>query len=293
MLINANRSGADSIVIECMSLAPENQKIESRIIQPTITVITNIREDHIEQMGATDAERIIAISNSIGRKTKVIMHEPDRKEYLERDAELKQSSIDYVYQPAVDLKKYSAANSENISIALHVSSLLGVDESVAYEAIRKEIGTRESDAVEIGAGNKTIHFINCFAINDTPSAETALKYWSNEFSQIKNIAIIINTRSDRPIRSKLFAQWCALHKTELWKVIVTGTHLPYTISALEKYGFPKEKILQWNSARSLNAKEELIAMNTDETLVLGLGNIAGDGFSILAAVENKELVYDH
>ncbi len=293
MLSKAKRSDADSIVLECMSLTPENQEIESKILQPTITVITNIREDHIEQMGETDADRIAAMSHSIGSKTTVFMHESDRKEFLELCANRQRSTIEYVKGSSLDLENCSSADQENISIALSVSSMLGIDKSVALQAIQREIDAKEKDRIEIETNNGRVHFINCFAINDTPSAETALNYWKEEVPYAKNIVIILNTRADRPIRSKLFAQWCANHKDDVWRVIVTGTHSLYVVSTLKKFGVPKEKIQEWNSEQSVNAKVELISMVTEETLAIGIGNYAGDGFSIFTALQKKVPPYDH
>ena len=50
----ASRAKAEALVVECMALKPAYQRIsEERIVQSTIGVLTNVREDHQDVMGET------------------------------------------------------------------------------------------------------------------------------------------------------------------------------------------------------------------------------------------------
>src|SRR5207247_6042921 len=44
----ADAGGADAIVFECMAIRPKNMIAESRIVRSTISVITNVRADHLD-----------------------------------------------------------------------------------------------------------------------------------------------------------------------------------------------------------------------------------------------------
>jgi poly-gamma-glutamate synthase PgsB/CapB len=49
----------DCLVVEIMSIRPDNHFIESqKILKPDIVVVTNVRKDHLEAMGETEAEKI-------------------------------------------------------------------------------------------------------------------------------------------------------------------------------------------------------------------------------------------
>ncbi len=57
ILKRASELKADCIVVEIMSIRPENHFVESQqILKPEIIVVTNIRKDHLEAMGETELE---------------------------------------------------------------------------------------------------------------------------------------------------------------------------------------------------------------------------------------------
>ena len=50
----ATKYGADALVCECMAVRPEYQKVyQHDIIKANVTVIVNVREDHLDEMGPT------------------------------------------------------------------------------------------------------------------------------------------------------------------------------------------------------------------------------------------------
>jgi len=61
-LISAFREKVEIMVMECMSIAPELQKLEGSVFQPHIYVITNIRDDHREEMGMNVESQAEAIA---------------------------------------------------------------------------------------------------------------------------------------------------------------------------------------------------------------------------------------
>ncbi|MBI5727620.1 MAG: hypothetical protein HY965_07190, partial [Ignavibacteriales bacterium] len=68
----AVKKAANAIVLECMSLQPEYQKIETQALEPSLYIITNIGDDHFEEMGKTRSERIAAICGAIPAGGKVL-----------------------------------------------------------------------------------------------------------------------------------------------------------------------------------------------------------------------------
>ena len=73
-LKKAVRLKADCLVVEIMSIRPENHFVESqRILKPDIVVLTNVRRDHTEAMGAKeeDIARILHLDFADGAEVYV------------------------------------------------------------------------------------------------------------------------------------------------------------------------------------------------------------------------------
>ena len=62
-----SKKNPDALVMECMAVNPQYQWIsEHKIVQSTLGVITNVRPDHLDEMGSTNKE--IAFKNLIKKK---------------------------------------------------------------------------------------------------------------------------------------------------------------------------------------------------------------------------------
>ena len=54
MLRKAHQQRAQIVILECMAVQPELQRIcQEQIVQSEITVITNVRRDHMFELGET------------------------------------------------------------------------------------------------------------------------------------------------------------------------------------------------------------------------------------------------
>jgi len=281
----ASKLFVNSLVLECMSILPELQKLESRLLSPHIYIITNIRDDHSEEMGATLLEQAEAICSAIPSNCIVLTSEEHFYPLINKYALKKNSEVIMINSLN---EKYSSIVPEgtfsiNIALALETCRLAGVTEDSAINNILEVIKNKPNPLIEFSTNKKKIRFVDGFAVNDVPSAEDFIKYWKNKFVDIEEVYIILNTRNDRPIRSLQFARWIGSLKS-ISKVIITGTHIPRTRKEIVKSGFDKNKIYSWKNSQvnsSLNSLNEIVGKNA---LVFGLGNIAGDGFVILESL---------
>ena len=72
------------LVIECMAVQPQYQWIaEQKMIKSTISVITNIRPDHLDEMGSTMSDISYSLSNTIPFNGLLITGERDYCSELE------------------------------------------------------------------------------------------------------------------------------------------------------------------------------------------------------------------
>ena len=66
----------DILVIECMAVQPQYQWIsEHKMIKSKIGVITNVRPDHLDEMGYTMKDIAASLSNSIPNSGSLVIHQ--------------------------------------------------------------------------------------------------------------------------------------------------------------------------------------------------------------------------
>lgn len=280
----ASRHSIDCLVLECMSVTPELQKWESRILKPHIYVITNIRDDHREQMGNIE-NQVEAICNAVPNNTIVVTGEWRFLSKIKASVELKKSSL--INADDTELKYpeiSSCAFKSNIKTASAVCDTLKIPNEYYKDAILKCIRDNEDDLIEFYSGNNKISFINGFAVNDITSAEEFLNYWAGRLEGLKKINIIFNSRADRPLRSLLFARWFA-GMENLDRIILTGTHTPRTKLELIRKGIGLNKITVLTKNKIKNVSRYLAEISHTRSVFIGFGNIAGDGLLLVNSLK--------
>ena len=128
---------AQALVIECMSLQPEYQRMESRIISPTVSVITNVKNDHREVMGNSIYERIAALSESVQPGATVLTAERNAFQELRERITDKQGVL--IAADILDRAVPATAHKANVEIAVTACSLIGIDRAVATDGIMQFI----------------------------------------------------------------------------------------------------------------------------------------------------------
>jgi len=283
LLFRARRLRCDAIVLECMSITPLLQARETGTIRPTLSVLTNIRDDHREELGASDAERSAALCMSIPSGATLVSLALPQHSAVEEHARGRGTRVIY---PPVDILPSAPVlpahvHPENVMLALTVCRELGLDPQRARAAVLAEAERGDSPLISIPLPGRTLRFLDGFAVNDVSSAEGFLTRWRDALGGWDALVVVLNTRADRPLRSMLFARWCA-SRAGVVDVVLTGTHVHATRHALVSSGFNPARIHCWkrrNVRNPVNALQEI--PSSAGALVAGFGNIAGDGFTIL------------
>lgn len=272
----ACKEKVESLVLENMTINPELQKIESASFKPHFYIITNIREDHLEETGFDPAERVKAICEAIPRNSIVITAERKYRNEIESQTFKKKSRfihIDDSLKEKIELTNTSLIY-DNVAIAICVAKELNLITESFLQTINEIKSEQKS---EIILNDHKINFINGFAINDVPSAKILL---NGIDIKGQNQIIIFNSRADRPLRSKQFVEWFS-QLENISRFIITGDHIGYTNREMIKRGLDKNKITVWKKNESKNAKEKLSKLITNSTSIIGFGNIKNDGFNII------------
>jgi poly-gamma-glutamate synthase PgsB/CapB len=277
-----------AVVMECMAVQPQYQWIaEHQMIKAHIGVITNVRPDHLEEMGPTENDVAMSLCNTVPINSTLITGESDKPEILKKVA--KNNNTAFIKSDEKSIKKEELnrftyiEHPSNIAVALDACKLAGVKRSIALDGMQKV--RPDSGALifwELFKENKMIKFVNGMAANDPVST---LQIWyqiSERFQTQTHTCIFFNSRDDRPDRTRQMIE-LTMNDIKPNYFIIRGDKVDQLIKK-EKVNSPKTDI----EIIPLNLKYELVVEKILElpknTLVFAIGNQVGAGQSILEKI---------
>lgn len=281
MLTRFSKESPKAVVMECMAVQPDYQWIsEHKIVKSNYSVITNVRADHLEEMGYSLGHISNSLSNTIPLGKKVFTSEVENLKPIRDRAKLNNSHLTVSTGNDINkdyLNDFSfIEHPDNVALALSVCEEVGVKRDIAIKGMRNMIPDPGALTVtELKIKNSKITFVNAFAANDPQST---LKTWNiicdYYSSNNPDIAIFLNTRTDRQVRTQQLLDMI-FSKMNPNHLIVRGDNLERDIlsrcETMGKIDFslfsneePKQKIIDKFS-------------DLDNHLVVGIGNIVGWG----------------
>jgi len=279
---------ANVLVLECMAVNPEPQWVsEHKIVKSTIGVITNVREDHLEDIGAGLANTANTLKLTIPQNGILVTAEQKYLPIFKEQADKLKTRIicadpDSISDEVID--KFSYMNfKENVSIALEVNRLLGVKEEVAIRGMLKtDPDPGALKIYKLSKYNKVLFFVNAFASNDRSST---LLIWENinKNSNLNNLPKIgiINNREDRVLRSVQFAHILA-KEILLSKIILVGPISKLTERTLLKLKVSPNNIINLGKLTDPEKVLDIVLKFFNEKgVLLGLGNTKGMGQKLI------------
>ncbi|MCF8380064.1 MAG: poly-gamma-glutamate synthase PgsB [Bacteroidales bacterium] len=278
----AAKKECHNFVLECMSVSPPLQQLESRIFKPHIYIITNIRDDHREEFGNNPEEQAEAICRAIPINTLVITNEDKYLEKIIHYAKKRGSRVESVESSLTEKLKSELPNgvyAENVALALTACNALNADATKAKHNIIEYISLN-NNYLYLLDDRRNIHFLNGFAVNDIESSISFLKFWMDKIPSKKNITVIFNTRADRPLRTELFGNWLGTVPM-VKRIILTGDHIQKGQKILKNSGIGTDTIEVYKTKKNSTFKNYILNEVEDHSLVFGVGNIAGMGLELL------------
>ncbi|MBN2411366.1 poly-gamma-glutamate synthase PgsB [candidate division KSB1 bacterium] len=292
----AEKLKTQALVIESMALRPFLQWIESfRIIKPHILVISNVGPDHLDISGRDLEEIALSFSQTIPEGGKLFTGEKEYYSILEKQAAAKKCDIHLLQQeetdPKIDYQKLPyIEHPQNIELALTVCEHVGVDKQTAFAGMKKvtpDIGVLREIKTTINTFPVT--FINAFAANDPLSIRNIYFQFQKSIGN-KRFLLVINLRNDRPHRSlQIAGLLVSTIRADLY--IFCGGDIKYIIIRKIQKHVKKESVLEFNKTdKIIQYLEKKIDR---ETVIMGIGNIAGAGiqltnYFIKNEITNKE-----
>ena len=219
----AVRQHADILIVECMAVKPVLQAVcEHAILRSDVTAITNVRADHLDEMGKTLDEIAVSLSNTIPDHAAFFTADAAYFDFFKRQCAPKHTKaflsgdLQDAYR-AIDFP-------DNVALALDICAYLGVDKTKALEGMknyRKDPGCLKTVSYR-NAQNRTLFFINTLAANDPHSTEIILKKAaSQEYWHHKHF-LLINNRADRMSRLEQYVQFAVAHQKLFDIILISG-----------------------------------------------------------------------
>jgi len=292
ILAAAARLGADAVVAEMMSLRPECLAVESdRIFRPGLLLITNVREDHQEEMGSTKAEIAASLAAAIPEGGTVLVPEEEiypvfRKAADARKAELRpvaavSESLDVGSPGGGDVLGFS----ENRRLALAAAEALGLDRVAASGGIAQARPDFGGLAVFRSASPVTgaaWFLVNAFAANEPESSARSLSLLERRFPALpKRRIALLALRADRGART---VQWIKAARSGFFSgfsaLVFIGDHAR-AMARSRRRGFSGIETAALSERRPEEIMRRLGRIESGEAQIVGLGNIVGVGAALV------------
>ncbi|MEM7352811.1 MAG: poly-gamma-glutamate synthase PgsB [Acidobacteriota bacterium] len=280
----AVRQGAEALVIECMALEPDYQRItEQQMIHATLGVLTNVRLDHTDVMGRTLPEIGASMAKTMPEGGTVVTGEQEhlplvRQLAQSHDAELIEARAEEARREDMDGFRY-IEHRENVALALSVCAQLGVERDVALRGMWEA----EPDAgvltrSRVSENGSTATFFNAFAANDPGSTLMVWRKLRDEGHLAGQRFVLLNSRADRKDRSEQLAHLVATELgAELDSAFVMGEPTEAVARWLKSYGLPPERIVDLGHAPASEVSRAILQRTEVESSVVAIGNMGGHG----------------
>lgn len=284
VLKKASQTGVHAVVLEMMSIRPESLYMETiQMMKPHILVITNVRADHVDEIGKSKEEIARCFASAIPEKSTVFIPKEEFYPVFQRKAEKAGTKL-LLVPPGLSKNIPACEFEQNFRLALAVVEFLGKDRDKAYRAAVQ--AAPDFGGLKIWKAKKDSsvtgwYFVSIFAANDPETTKDVLAKLEkrNLFKGKKRIGLL-NMRKDRGGRTM---QWFdALQEDEAFtfdRLVFVGEHALAMKDKLQRRIKPEITALKGKKPEDLIA--QIASLEKDEAVVFGMGNMGGIGRSLV------------
>lgn len=264
MIKLAYKENAQILIIECMAVNPELQKISQKeIVKGNLNVITNVRYDHIFDMGESLDNIAESLSNTVPENGLLFACDENYFEYFRNVCSNNNSE-------AILCKTDKFIENENFVIAYEIGNFFGISRENFFKNI--QYYKEDFGAHKLYELTDSIKFLNLFSVNDPQSTINIL---NNFIKDTEDIIFIYNHRLDRPDRLLLFSKRF-FNSLRYKRIIIIGENRNFVIRFLRKEGFLNvTEFPDWHNIFNIK----------DSKLIVGIGNIKGSAYELINYLE--------
>ncbi len=313
----ASEIGAEVLVTELMSIGEECLETESNaILRPGILALTNVRLDHLDEMG----RRKEAIARTLGAAFPaggtVFVPREEFYPVFEERASSRRARIVCVEPPAEAEGRCPAADTAealpgaaaappalslefepNRRLALEVLTFLGLSRRRAIEGMAKAVpdfGSLRIWRQRLEGPPREVFFVSAFAANDPESSAAVMDRIGEVLPMTsKSLFGLLCLREDRGDRT---LQWIRAAEegffTNFDRVAVLGSPARAALLKLKRrLGSGSEKFFRPPDRDPGTTMDRLVRADERGTIVVGLGNIVGTGGRIVRHWEESGVLH--
>jgi gamma-polyglutamate synthase len=279
---DCRRSGARCLVVESMAVSPEAMAAEARLLRPTLMIVTNVRDDHRETLGSDPDRQRAAYLSSI----------PAGCRWLTRDEELialarrrgrRSAPVDLSGAvAALDDPKKLDVPAELVATAEAAMAALGWNPEPARGAMQAVAAGLLPPAQVVALRGREMVLLDAFSANEPDSLTRLWTQWRREAGAGTGWSVLLNTRADRPLRTRQFCRWLA-GRDDVDRVYLAGTHLPAAARLLRGCGRPVDGVPPGEPMVISEAGAAAAGWGGREVIV-GVGNARGLGLRLRAGL---------
>lgn len=292
----AAENNADVLVMECMALQPQYQTItEKKMVRSTVSVMTNVRMDHVDVMGHTLPEIASVLGRTIPTNQHLFTAEYEHPELLEPIAKKRNTEMHVLNGENISeevMKGFSyIEHKDNVALALNICEHLGVDRETALKGMYS--ATPDEGALRrfyIDAFGKSIFFYNAFAANDPDSTIMVWNKIRDDIGFKGKRIVLLNTRQDRLDRAKQLASMVASKISyQCDYLILMGQSTEVVAMMTTIYKFPSSKVVNLGWVTPEKVFEKVLELTDESSSIVAIGNMGGRGADTASYFENRSI----
>lgn len=281
----AYKEKADILVLECMAVNPTLQNIcENSILKADISVITNVREDHLDEMGPTLDDIATSLANTLPTDGAFFTADENYFEFFKNLCKKKNSKA--FLSESDDLSYSEIDFPENVGLALEVCKYVGIPQNKALTQMKNY--KKDPGRLKIlnykNEKKREIFFLNALAANDPNSSELIInnlmktKFWNLDKY------LLINNRKDRVSRWEQYIPFVSKFENIFDHILISGENKELFYSLIIK---------KVNSSKiSIIEDKAYFEHINNDSIIIAVGNICGYGKNLVDYFEKRGKVIE-
>jgi gamma-polyglutamate synthase len=274
--------GARTMVIECMAVEPEYQRVFAQeLTRATIGVVCNVLRDHLDVMGPTVVDAAEAMSATVPSKGTCVTVPGPHVETLARVARERHSDLVLATVEEAD-RDYASRFGylvlpEHVALATAIARTAGIDAADAREAaLAAEPDPYATRIVDVGDGDAPARFVGGFSVNDADSTLVLWQLLVGLGHRPQDVTVLLASRADRRERTVQFTE-LVLPQIPAAEIVVIGDGGEPAVSAGRSGRLPAGRVTDLCGASA----EEVAEVVRDRasvrpgSTIYGIGNIKG------------------
>ncbi|MGZ5496814.1 MAG: poly-gamma-glutamate synthase PgsB [Candidatus Aminicenantales bacterium] len=299
----AASSGAGVLVVEMMSIGAECLAAESeRILRPQTLAVTNVRLDHLDEMGGAKDEIARTMAAAIPRRADVFVPAEELQPAFEEAAARQGSRVHVVpkalEEPEAELGLPLGEFEPNRRLARAVLGSMGLDNRTierGFAAAVPDAGSLRIWRGTFGVPPLPAVCVSLFAANEPESSAAALLEVERMIPMAgRPLVGLLSLREDRGDRT---LQWVRAAGEGFFRgfssVFLLGPPARAAIRKIRRRPGPGSPIFDLVESRSAeDVMSRVLSSAPDAPIVVGLGNFVGPGDELVRYWEGRGTAHD-